>query len=222
MNEILNGIAANPGAVTAVATVVIAFSAVFTAIVTRMLARENRLLRKAGTEPKVVAYLTPELGRHVPLINLNVANIGQGPAQNVVYSIDAEENDFEEYNVLFLKHNAQPMIAFLPQGERIRAILGTDELLGDSGTGNAPFKPPLPPFNVTVRYENLEGKSYKDTHLLDVSHFANMGGPAVAPEHEIAEALKEIEQHVRKLSRHRNPHSASNLTAVVRQRPPDG
>ena len=202
MNEILNGIAANPGAVTAVATVVIAFSAVFTAIVTRMLARENRLLRKAGTEPKVVAYLTPELGRHVPLINLNVANIGQGPAQNVVYSIDAEENDFEEYNVLFLKHNAQPMIAFLPQGERIRAILGTDELLGYNGTGNerSPVKPPLPPFKVTVCYENLEGKSYKNTHLLDVSNFANMGGPAVAPEHVIAETLKNIEEHVKKLS----------------------
>ena len=91
MNEILNGIAANPGAVTAAATVVIAFSAVFTAIVARMLARENRLLRKAGTEPKVVAYLTiPPLYRI--FWNFVLANVGQGPARNVSFKFDADED----------------------------------------------------------------------------------------------------------------------------------
>ena len=140
MNEILNGIAANPGAVTAVATVVIAFSAVFTAIVTRMLARENRLLRKAGTEPKVVAYLTPELGRHVPLINLNVANIGQGPAQNVVYSIDAEENDFEEYNVLCLKHNAQANDRLSSSGRENTCDFGNRRTFGKQWDRECPLQ----------------------------------------------------------------------------------
>ena len=50
--EWLNG---NHGLISAVATAVIALFAIFTAWLTKTLADENRLMRKAGTEPKVVA-----------------------------------------------------------------------------------------------------------------------------------------------------------------------
>ncbi len=199
--KILDLIATHQREITAAATVVIAIMACLTWRVTRTLSQENRLLRKAGTEPKVVAYLTPKLGSYVPHVDLVVANIGQGPAQNVVYRIEAKEENFKQYNVQFLKNNSQPMIAFLPQGERISVVFGTRDLFGQRGSEFESYKSPFPPFNVTVSYQNLEGKSYTNTHLLDVSNFANMGGTLVSPEYVIAEALKKVERHMYKLTK---------------------
>ena len=194
---VIDALEQNCDLVVAVSTGVIALFAILTFCVTWFLARENRLLRKGGTEPKVVAYLTPELGSYVPHINLVIANIGQGPAQDVAYWIDAKEEDFTKYEILFLKHDARVKIAFLPQGECIRATLGNHELLGVKSGGGDPKGPALPPFNVTVRYKNLTGKSFSCTHRMDVSSFSRMGAPFVEPEHEIAETLKEIEKHLR-------------------------
>ena len=47
----------NHGLISAAATVVIAVFAIITAWLTKALANENRLMRKSGTEPKVVTYL---------------------------------------------------------------------------------------------------------------------------------------------------------------------
>ena len=55
--NISNLLKANAGVVVAMATVAIAIMAYLTWRVTRKLAQENRLLRKAETEPKVIAYL---------------------------------------------------------------------------------------------------------------------------------------------------------------------
>ena len=65
------------GAIIALATAVIAVAAVVTALLTFSLARENRLLRKLGTEPQVVAYLMTDQ-RYKTMVNLVLANIGQG------------------------------------------------------------------------------------------------------------------------------------------------
>ena len=62
MEPILEFLASHQAAITAIATIFIAVSAVVTTILTRKLARENELLRKAGTEPEVIAYL--EHGLH--------------------------------------------------------------------------------------------------------------------------------------------------------------
>ena len=57
MKQILDWGVTNPGAtITTIATVFIAVAAVVTVFLTRVLARENQLLRKAETEPEVVAY----------------------------------------------------------------------------------------------------------------------------------------------------------------------
>src|SRR5690606_14202790 len=46
--------------ITAFATLVMAFAAGATALFSRRLAEENRLLRRATTEPEVIAYLLPD------------------------------------------------------------------------------------------------------------------------------------------------------------------
>ena len=185
--------------VTAFSTLSIALFAIVTAFLTWRLASENRLLRKAGTEPRVVAYLKPDLGSYVPLVDLVLANVGNGPAQNVDYRIDGEEKKFRDYDTKFLPHDARYRFSFLPQGESIRMVLGGYELFGCDANGNKSAIPPFPAFEITVRYENMIGKVYDDTFSLDVSDFSSMGAPAVAPEHVIAEMLKKIEGHLAKL-----------------------
>lgn len=80
----LDWIAQNANAVTAIATAVIAAFTMLTAVLTRVLMAENRRLRKAGTEPEVTAYLIPHPDGN-GAINFVLANIGQGPARNVTF-----------------------------------------------------------------------------------------------------------------------------------------
>ena len=151
--------------------------AVFTGlmfIVTFILVRENRLLRKAGTEPRVMAYLKPELGSYVPHVNLLVANLGQGSGCECCLSYQCGTRGLQTIRCSLLKHNAEVRVDCLPQGEQLCALLGTHELLGfesdKSGKINQ-ARSPMPPFKVTVRYEDLTGKTYEHLHRLDVSHF---------------------------------------------------
>ena len=90
MEWLFNFLASHQAAITAIATIFIAVSAVVTTILTRKLARENELLRKAGTEPEVIAYL--DIGSH--FINFVLANVGQGPAQKVRFSIESDDFRF--------------------------------------------------------------------------------------------------------------------------------
>ena len=185
--------------VTAFSTLSIAILAIVTAFLTWRLASENRLLRKAGTEPKVVAYLKPDLGSYVPLVDLVLANVGNGPTRNVDFRIDGEENKLRDYGIKLFPHDAQYIFSFLPQGESIRMALGGHELFGCESDENKSTIPPLPAFEITVRYENVMGNYYDDTFLLDVSSFSKIGRPAVAPDHVIGETLKKIEGHLAKL-----------------------
>ena len=187
MNEILNGIAANQGAVTAAATVVIAVMACLTWRVTRTLARENRLLRKAGTEPKVVAYFTiPPLYRI--FWNLVLANVGQGPARNVSFKFDADEGDFEAHDVALRNSVNRTAISFLPQGESICVYFGRGpQLLKE---------PRLRPFGVIIEYDDMNGRHRCERCELDVAQFEGLTIIGTPPEKEIADALKDIEKHI--------------------------
>ena len=137
---------ANSGLVTAFATVVIALSATITVLLTRNLANENRLLRKAGTKPKVVAYLKLDPHRF-NVINFVLANVGQGSARDVEFTFHADEADFESHRVAIRNDSERTLTTLLPQGERIESFFGTaSELMSE---------PQLRPFSVCVRFVTL-------------------------------------------------------------------
>ena len=185
MNEVLNLIASNPGVLTAIATAVIAVSAVFSAIITWKLAKENRLLRKAGTEPKVVAYLTMH-PLYFLFINFVLANVGRGPARNVSFKFDADEEDFDNHNVALRNSANRNAISFLPQGESICLFFGDRDL----------FKEPrLFPFEVIIDYDDMNGKHRREICQLDVAQFEGHSRIGTPPEKEIADALKKIQRN---------------------------
>ena len=192
MEEILNLIAPYQAAITAIATIFIAGSAIVTTILTRKLARENELLRKAGTEPEVIAYL--DIGSY--FINFVLANVGQGPAQKVQFSIKSDDSRFRDpqYERIFLRNDSErTAISFLPQGENIRVVFCFDRILSD--------EPKFPPFDVLIKYENIKGKAYEKTVKLDIAQFLGFASPPPRQiETDLVKVLEKIEKHFQKVS----------------------
>ncbi len=181
----------NANAVTAFSAGVTAFATGALAVLTWILAQENRKLRKAGTEPKVVAYLTTHpVGHNV--INFVLANIGQGPALDVWFELIYDEEDFKAYGVRLQNNPERTAISALPQGEKIIAWFGMGHDLAGARDQNKNW---LKPFAVTTTYKDLDGKVRRETQSLDLSQFKGINWiSATAPEYRIAEAIEKIEK----------------------------
>ncbi|MEM8950246.1 MAG: hypothetical protein AAGC99_13030 [Pseudomonadota bacterium] len=183
VNMLLNTVDEHQAAVVALATIVIAATSIATVIMTAALIRENRLLRKAGSMPSVVAYLAIDQ-RYTRAINFVLANVGQGPARKVKFSFDGDQDNLRARGIDIANQATREPVGMLPQGEQIVLFLGMGpNLLG---------KPMLKPFVVSLDYEDLKGRRYKSEHSLDVSQFDGFSRLGSPPEHEIAESLKTI------------------------------
>ena len=192
MKWILDWIVVNPAVtITTIATSFIAVSAVVTVFLTRALVRDNKLLRKAGTEPEVIAYLISHPVYNFPLIFV-LANVGRGPARNVSFRLDANTEDLETHNVLLQNSADRAAISFLPQGESIRTFFGMSM--------NVLKEPRLQPFDVVIKYQNMAGSYLSNTCPLDVAQFEGFE-LVESPEKKVADALEKIEKHLRILGR---------------------
>jgi hypothetical protein len=149
---------------------------------TAVLAKDNRLLRKAGTEPDVVAYLLPDQ-RHLNMLNLVVANVGRGPARNVSLEFVGDIKKLYEKGARLLSRAKMPIHAVLPQDERFVQIFGNalDIFEGD----------PPPDFTIKVNFETSRGEKKSTEYRASIKDFEGLS-QAHSPEHEVAEALKKI------------------------------
>ena len=150
--------------ITVISTIVIAISAMITVFLTWRLTRDNRNLAKVGTEPEVVAYLASDPFQ--PYTNFVIANVGRGPAKNVEFEFDLEES---HYNRIVLKNEPdRKPHGFLLQEEKREIRFGDRRLFGDGGDRE---KNALRPFQVAVKWQDLRGRKFDDTYILDVRQF---------------------------------------------------
>lgn len=179
------------------ATVAIAFSSVISLVVTWRLSQDNRVLRKVGTEPEVVAYLAPD-SRHGLLVNLILENVGQGPARDVELFVNADPKDFASHEVMDVTPGVTRKVrSLLPQGERAEQLLGLAYKLFGEDEANG-----LQPFCVSISYSDLRGSNVESKdYTLDISE---LEGTAVvtSTDNRIADSLQKMENHVRQISRH--------------------
>ena len=187
MSAIFELLSSNLGVVTTIATAIIAISAGVTSWLTWSLVKENRILRKIGEEPKIVAYLS--LDEHcIHFINFALVNVGRGPAKNIDYQFCIEERFYGANRVSRTYNYQRKPVGFLPQDEKISMFFGSGVgLLGDDT---------LPPFQVTVKWENLRGNKFESEYELDVKQFLGFSSVSVSPEKEIADALKKISKRL--------------------------
>ncbi|QKC85772.1 hypothetical protein [Mesorhizobium sp. NZP2077] len=181
-------------AISAISSVVYTIFTLAIVVLTALLAAENRRLRKAGTDPEVVPFLSTHPDGNGGII-FNLANIGQGPALRVEYKLIGDEADFAAHQVALTNDAERAPIGVLPQGEKIAALFGVGYVLygSDAKSGGQRLKP----FDVAVTCYNLSGQRKISSHKLDIAQFAGLRGIATKPAiREIAEALKNIERRL--------------------------
>ena len=159
-------------------------AAIATVILTVYLFRENRLLRRANTEPEVVAYLSPD-NRTGYCLHLVIENIGQGTARNVRFVIHADMSDFEAHDVTLEVLEDRKPFSILKRDAILSYFLGTFPKIFE--------EPGLKPFEVSVEYENLKGERREQKYPLDAYLFYGTD-VSTPPEVEIARSLEKIER----------------------------
>jgi hypothetical protein len=172
---------------TALSTVVLTATTMVYAWLTAILAKENRLLRKAGTEPQIVAYLSPHPGITGPL-QFILANVGQGPAFEVRFRVVSGGEEFQKRQAQL----PQPKVPLtvIPQGGRYETLFGMAwDLLGE---------PRLQPFVVEVRYRDLKKREHLASYSLDVQQFEGLTRISEDSQQEVVKALKDIASELQK------------------------
>jgi len=156
------------------ATIFSGFSTVVIAILTVFLWRENRLLRKAGSEPNLVAYFEPHPDGTGGL-NISIANVGTGPARNIYFQFLGESEQFTRYNLILDCTKKRGPITLIPQGEKISILFAIGYQLFKPK--NSESKEPMPPFSVRLEWASLDGANPKrEDYLLDVKPYADLPG----------------------------------------------
>lgn len=187
------------------------------AVLTIRLIRENRLLRKAGDSPKVVAHFELHPDGNGGL-NMALSNVGTGPAFDVSFSFEREAGDFENYKVIVDYAKERPAMTMIAQGEKVRFLFAMGfELFRpkDPSVGTQ-----LKPFNVRVSWRASMGKELiSEKYRLDVSAYAGLPGMLSKPPLiRIADDLSKINKHLATLS----PHPSSSAGFVDTTPPEQG
>jgi hypothetical protein len=174
--------------ITALSSVVLTVTTVVYAWLTAILAKENRLLRKAGTEPQIVAYLSIHPQISGPL-NFTLANVGQGPAFDVLFRVVSGGDEEFRKRQIRLAQLSVPLTV-IPQGERYQTLFGLGwDLL-------AP--PRLPPFVVEVTYRDLKKRGHSERYTIDVAQFEGLTRVNNDTERDVLNEIKTIAGEVRK------------------------
>lgn len=179
-------------AVSAATAVIVMLATIVNVAINRRLAAENRALRKAGSDPQVVAYATIN-PRVFAAIDFVLANIGKGPARNVSYKIISGEADLVKKGVRLLPEGIT--YAFLPQDDQLSSSMGMGwDLLEE---------PKVAPFEVEVSYQNLAGDQRTGTFKIDVVQFEGLRRLGQPADEQIAEHLKKMAAAVESWSHRR-------------------
>ncbi len=128
---------------------------------------EQRQSREAATDPVLVAHFGQREDAR-ELVTFRLSNIGAGAALNVYMEIKKPATDLEKYKLLTNIFERHYPFRVIQQDKAVEFSLafGWDLLNAD---------PPLPPFEVNIRYEDLLGGEYKGRFLLDVREMEKLG-----------------------------------------------
>lgn len=189
-----------------IATILSGFSTVVIALLTIFLWRENRLLRKAGSEPNLVAYFEQHPDGTGGL-NITIANIGTGPARNVYFQFLGKSENFTKYDLILDCTIKRGPITLIPQGEKISILFAIGyQLFKPKGSDSSE---PMAPFSVRLEWSSLGGgKSKCEDYVLDVKPYADLPGfinkpyllKIVDSVDDVGKSVRGLNQDVRKLS----------------------
>ncbi|CAB3662637.1 hypothetical protein [Achromobacter kerstersii] len=194
MNELLEFLNKNSGALTVLFTAVVTVATALYAALTWILVKETRMMREVQTEPKLQVTVS-SLDVAIHIVRLHVRNVGLGPALNVTFQpkvlaggqsaekLLAEFTDVNFFSV-GLKH-------FGPGQERVSAYTQlTEDHDGKMASVLA----------IDVTYHSATGKRYSDSLVVDMSELKGgyqLGKPHV---YAIAQSLEKMQKDIHHLT----------------------
>ena len=154
---------------------------------------EQKRMRQAGVDPVLVAHLSKD-PMYPLVLSLNISNVGAGAAVNVKAElggdIPAGRSEFLDRIRKSDFFNNQRPLAVILQNQSVPHWMGTGpDLFGD--------KDPIPPFSITLTYEDIEGSSYSSTHQLNILEFENANANESA-DTKISKELEKIRKALEK------------------------
>lgn len=164
---------------TATGTMIGGLSTVTVAILTKFLVKENRLLRKAGNSPRVVAHFEfhPD---GTGGLNLALSNLGTGPALDVSFSFERDDEDFKNYEILVNYVQQRPAITVIAQGNKISFLFAVGFQLFKPKNEN--ISKQLKPFGVRVNWRASDGdRQFSEVYRLDVAAYSELPGMMTKP-----------------------------------------
>jgi hypothetical protein len=169
---------------------------------------EQRMMRQAGTDPVVLAYLGQREDAPV-MITFEIANVGAGAAMNVRFEFLNGSAPTKNDRVVTDLSGEFVAIQVIRQNQRVQYNLGTaHKLIGDN---------PLPPITVKILYEDIEGNEYSSIHYLDVREVSKQAAHT-PPSMRRVNALEKIEKHLAKLTRHPELHIVAETQSEYESR----
>ncbi|GAB1576221.1 hypothetical protein [Bordetella petrii] len=148
-------------------------STLVVAFLTFTLVRENKLLRKAGNSPRVVAHFEFHPDGNGGL-NLALSNVGTGPAFDVSFSFEKDDRDFKNYSIVVNYAQERPPMTMVEQGGKVSFLFAVGYQL---------FKPNDPsiskrlkPFVVKVNWRAADTTPFSATYQLDVAAYSGLPG----------------------------------------------
>jgi hypothetical protein len=183
------------------------------AILTFLLIRENRLLRKAGNSPRVVAHFEAHPDGTGGL-NVALTNVGTGPAFDVSFEFVAEPADFENYDIIFKGYRAQrSAMTMIAQGEKVSFLFAMGFNL--FRPKNPSTSSQLKPFSIKLNWCAIgESKQFSETYRLDVSAYAGLPGMMGKPySMRVIDELAGIKKQLGKLASHSD--DVARIAALV-------
>lgn len=183
----------NAGILQMVFSLIVAFSTAAYAYLTSKIMKDNREMRRAQTDAKIMIGLdySPE---HFGFYYLIVKNEGMGPANDVTFRVEGLETGQHEIveavdNLAFIKKG----LPYLSAGQSIRTLLcGTSE---DAEEKFATY------LTMHVSYQTSSGDTKNDIYSLDFGIFRGLlqlGTPSLL---SISESLKSITKDIHALQR---------------------
>ncbi len=126
---------------------------------------EQRRSRQAATDPFILAHLAAR-DDEPQMVVFRISNVGAGAALNVRIDADIDPEELAERKCLVNLREVSHAIRVIPQNQSVSYNLGLGFNLLDGELGA------LPPFRVTVAYEDIEGNRYASDHEIDVRELA--------------------------------------------------
>jgi len=179
---------------TLIFSAVVALSTVVYAVLTALLVTETRQMRRAQTEPKIVAFVEPR-EEFVNFAHLYIKNVGAGPAFDVSFELKAKPED--DGGKLLIKDFS--VSRFLETGID---YIGSNQRIQSGYTAfTEEFDKKIKAiFTVTIKYKSSTNLQYCDSYTIDMSQFEGAGGLGTPYMYSIAQSMKKLQEDVHKIS----------------------